>query len=128
VFTYKKKVAANIVEIETDIIYEDYAKLWTVVKNIVRKTRAKIKFEENIWEIDFFTDHETRGVYFVMAEVELPENLIEPKNVPDFIKQNLYYAVPLNDPRFKNKNLSSKKKVAKALDSVKEELKKVNKE
>jgi CYTH domain-containing protein len=124
VFTYKKKVAGNIVEIETDIDQADYARLWTVVKNVVYKTRAKIKFEENIWEIDFFKDKRTGSIYFVMAEVELPEDMLEPNSIPEFVQEHLYYKVPLNDPRFKNKNLSNKKKVLKALALVEEELKK----
>ena len=67
--------------------------------------RHNIPYGQFTWEIDFFYEDENILPYFVMAEVELPENLSAPPYIPDFIKENLLYEVPVNDNRFYNVKL-----------------------
>lgn len=44
------------------------------------------------WVLDFYYDD--LGVYFALAEVELPEDMTEPPYYIDFVVDNLLYAVP----------------------------------
>lgn len=44
-----------------------------------------------------------------IAEIELPENKKEPDEIPEIIKKNLIYEVPLTDSRFSNKLLGDPK-------------------
>jgi CYTH domain-containing protein len=122
VFTYKTLVDESVVEIETAISLHDYEKLWTVTKEVIHKTRAKIQDGDVVWEIDFFKCPKRGEIYLVMAEVELPEFQFEPKTLPYFIKDNLLYKVPLNDERFKNKRLQNPKKVRKLLKEIRKEV------
>lgn len=55
------------------------------------------------WEIDFFKNGE--DLYFVMAEIELPEGHVRPTKIPSLLKQHLLYEVPLTDDRFSNRKL-----------------------
>lgn len=44
-----------------------------------------------------------------IAEIEMPENQLKPNSLPDIVKNNLIYEVPLNDTRFSNKLLACQK-------------------
>jgi len=103
-FTYKNTVKGQLIEIETAITDDDFEKLWTQVGRTLTKDRVKVPTSDYIWEIDFFK-HKGE-CYFVMAEVEMPPDQVEPSVVPDFITNNLLYAVPRGDSRFLSKSLT----------------------
>lgn len=110
--TIKRFVNDRCVEIENPIEQRDFSDLWTVATDKLIKTRYKIYDEtvsdgQNCWEIDFFRDQEN-SLYFVMAEIELPEGMAMPDKIPDFIWENLIYTVPLNDHRFMNTHLGDR--------------------
>lgn len=105
-FTYKQRVGNDVVEIETDIALEDFEKLLSVSRNQIVKTRIEVDNNGEVWEVDFFYDTLNSNLYLIMAEIEMPEGQEEPNSLPNFISDNLLYAVPRDDRRFDNSNLS----------------------
>lgn len=112
-FTYKLMVTEDgerkLVEIEKDIESRFFNLLWAETNQRLLKMRYSLslcfgEIEEH-WDVDFFLD-ENNEVYFIMAEVELPENQIEPQKYPDIIAKNIVYRVTQDDNRFTSKNLS----------------------
>ena len=98
--TVKHTIDGKVIEIEKKISEADYKSLATVAKGWVRKTRYVI----DDWEIDFFkTDGHT---YFVMAEIELPDDVDEPTVIPDIVSDVLLHGVVRGDNRFSSKKLS----------------------
>lgn len=114
-FTYKKKINGKLIEIETSISPDDFKALWTQVHKVINKTRVAVSVGEYMWEVDFFIDQATRDYYLVMAEVELPDGLDMPDQIPDFITDNLLYLVPQTDLRFTNTRLGQPQIVKKIL-------------
>lgn len=119
-FTFKKLVKGDTVELEFPISKIDFDKLWSVKKETIRKTRVNVSAGKYLWEVDFFTDSKTKRDYLVMAEVELPEGLEGPDFLPDFIQDNLLYEVPKNDKRFMNKNLTNAEEIRMLIVQLKE--------
>ena len=102
--TYKQKVTSRTIEIENEIEERDFKELWDICVGKLKKIRYT--FADNIgnfWEVDFFKKN--GETYFVLAEVELPEGVLAPKNMPKYINKFLLYEVPLTDCRFSNKRL-----------------------
>lgn len=103
--TYKSSTpSGRVVEIEKKIDKRDFEDLWPQCMNKLNKVRYEVALWDEIWEIDFFKDHNDKN-YFVMAEIELPEDKIMPKLIPEIIRKNLIYKVGLNDCRFASKLL-----------------------
>lgn len=99
---FKSNTSKRIIEIENKIDKRDFDDLWQQCLNKLIKYRHIVKDKmDNSWEIDFFKDYNNEN-YFAMAELELPEGQ-SPKFIPDFIKSNLIYEVPLTDTRFSSK-------------------------
>ena len=119
IFTFKKKINGQLIEIETPILQSDFDALWTQVNKVINKVRVAIA-DENFytWEVDFFIDQATKEYYLVMAEVELPEGMEMPPSVPPFIADNLLYLVPPTDMRFMNTQLVQPKLVKKTLEDL----------
>ena len=57
-----------------------------------------------------------------VAEIEMPEGQLEPNSLPDIVKNNLIFKVPLNDSRFSNKLLASERYVVELLKEIKNEI------
>lgn len=109
--TFKQDVDGKTVEIETKIDKKDYDLLSKGALLKLCKTRYKIKN----WDVDFFKDG---SIYFVQAEIEMPENQENPDAVPDFIKNNLVYTVKKDDRRFSSKKLGDVKYARRLMDSL----------
>lgn len=105
-FTYKQRVGDKLIEIETDISSDDYEALFSVSRDQIVKTRVEVDNNGEKWEIDFFYDTLNANLYLIMAEIEMPDGQDAPNSLPDFISDNLLYAVPRDDRRFDNSNLS----------------------
>lgn len=99
---FKSNINGRVIEIENKIDKRDFNDLWTQCLNKLIKFRHIIKEKEEVWEIDFFKDYNNKN-YFAMAELEMPEGQTKPNFIPDFIKNNLVYEVPLTDTRFSSK-------------------------
>lgn len=122
-FTYKTKVNGNQIEIENEISERDFNSLWTLVGNIITKTRVVVPYGDYKWEVDFLYSYKKKTLgecYLIMAEVELPEDQELPNQVPDFISENLVYLVPREDRRFINRNLSRVGTVKKMVQELKD--------
>lgn len=116
-FTLKVNTAGRCVEVETKLDQRDFNDLWQLTLNQLEKVRYIIKHEKNKWEIDFIKDYK-KETYIAVAEVELPEDQMEPDSIPDIVKKNLLYKVPLTDNRFSNKLLSNAKYAAELLNEI----------
>ena len=106
-FTFKCKVPDRLVEIETPIDERDFNSLWEELERYLFKYRYVTYHNSQKWEIDFFVHDDI--VYFAMAECELPEGQTEPAEIPDFIKDNLLYEVPIDNKGFSSKDLCDQK-------------------
>jgi len=120
-FTYKIRVGADLVEIETDLSQADYNRLITVARNTIVKTRITVPDGDLNWEVDFFHDEYNNNLYLVMAEVEMAEGVEAPDTIPAFITDNLLYAVDREDRRFDNSNLSDPEAVRATVAHIKKE-------
>jgi CYTH domain-containing protein len=116
-FTLKVNTNGRCVEIENKLDQRDFNDLWSITLNQLEKIRYIIKHEKNIWEIDFFKDYKNQ-TYMAVAEVELPEDQMEPESIPNIIKKNLLFKVPLTDNRFSNKLISNAKYAAELLNEI----------
>lgn len=104
IFTYKKLVEDELIEIETEITKDDFDKLWTQTKNQLSKTRyTEMSYGDNKWEIDFFKND--GYTYFVMAECEIYNGDIEPNRFPIDIKKHTIHVVERFDERFTSHSL-----------------------
>lgn len=119
-FTYKLRVNGKLVEIETRITKADFDLLWLRVDPIITKVRVKVPFQNRVWEVDFFKRADEPDCYLIMAEVELPEDMLEPEVVPDFIKEHQLHLVEINDKRFNNKQLTRPKTVRQLVKDIKD--------
>ncbi len=112
ILTTKQRVDGKIIEVEKKISSSDYNELIKVSDGMVKK----IRYVVGGWEVDFFKDG--TETYFVMAEIELPDGVKEPKRLPRFISDHLLLAVPVNDCRFSSKKLSDVEYAKVLLDEV----------
>jgi len=106
--TYKRKVSQRLIEIETVIEERDYYDILNssdTNKTILQKTRYIIPSGALKWEVDLFYNQKRTEIYFVMAEIELPEGVMAPVSVPDFIKTNLLFEVPYDNTSFTSRKL-----------------------
>lgn len=102
IYTYTFKLDVNkIIEIETEISFEDYL----LLKRNSCLTVVKTRYEIDDWEIDFFKTG--GGVYFVQAEIELPESQKAPEEIHPLVKKYLIHSVDIGDNRFTSKKLGN---------------------
>lgn len=107
VFTYKRPVSGQVVEIETDISREDFERLASQCIETLRKVRYSWAEQPFHWDVDFFKTDDGR-TYFAQAEVEMPEDQVTPPPLPACLAPHLLAAVPAGDPRFASKRLSDR--------------------
>lgn len=117
--TLKSTVAGRCVEVENPLEERDFKDLWTQCMNKLEKIRYFVYDKDNLWEVDFFKDH-NRANYFCLAEFEMDEGLLRPNFIPDFIKDNLLYEVDLTDCRFSSKLLADIRYAADMYNNLKE--------
>ena len=105
--TFKQHVSKRLIEIETDIDERDYFDLLKQTDSILQKTRYVIPVGALKWEVDLFYDKKRSNLYFVMAEIELPEGTTNPPSIPDFISNNLLFEVPVDNTKFSSRKLQN---------------------
>ena len=105
VFTYKREIAGQVVEIETDIVASDFDRLWTQRRESLCKTRYSWPDGRFHWDVDFFKNDDGR-TYFAMAEVEMPENDTPPPPLSARLASHFLADAPHRDPRFTSKRLA----------------------
>ena len=104
-FTYKREVAGQVVEIETEISGADFDRLWSQCRESLRKTRYAWADRQFHWDVDFFKTEEGR-TYFAMAEVEMPEEDTAPPPLAAELTAHFLADVPHRDSRFASKRLA----------------------
>src|SRR5688572_15282202 len=94
-FTFKRTVEDGVVEIETPISAEDFARLWRLRRETLVKVRYHLAADLCGWDIDFFKDGEadTSPTYFAMAEVEMPEGWTQTPPPPAVIAGHVLHTV-----------------------------------
>jgi CYTH domain-containing protein len=107
VFTYKREVDGQVVEIETDISAADFDRLWSQRRETLQKVRCSWDDGHFHWDVDFFKTDEGR-TYFSQAEVEMPEQDKAPPPVPKCLAGHLLAPAPAGDPRFSSKRLADR--------------------
>jgi hypothetical protein len=105
VFTYKRTIDGQVVEIETGLSAIDFARLWTQRVETLVKVRCSWTEGRYHWDVDFFK-RDDGSTYFAMAEVEMPEEQIDPPPLPDFLATHLLMVAPALDPRFTSKRIA----------------------
>ena len=105
IFSFKRPVDGQMVEIETEIDAADFKRLWTLARETLCKTRYSWADGRFHWDIDFFKTGDGR-TYFALAEVEMPEHEQHPPEVPACLVGHLVGPAPLGDPRFTSKRLA----------------------
>jgi CYTH domain-containing protein len=119
VFSFKRPVDGQMVEIETDIDRADFKRLWTLGRETLCKTRYSWADGRFHWDIDFFKTDDGR-TYFALAEVEMPEHERQPPEVPARLANHLLGPAPLGDPRFTSKRLADQGHAERLLAEIRE--------
>ena len=107
VFTYKRAVAGQVVEIETEISEADFQRLWSERRESLQKTRYSWDDGPFHWDVDFFKTEDGR-TYFAQAEVEMPEDQRAPPPLPASLAGHLLALAPAGDQRFTSKRLADR--------------------
>ena len=105
VFTYKREVDGQVVEIETDISVADFDRLWSQRRETLQKARYSWPDGRFHWDVDFFKADDGR-TYFAQAEVEMPEHDTAPPPLPPRLAGHLLAMAPAGDERFTSKRLA----------------------
>jgi CYTH domain-containing protein len=117
IFTYKRDVEGQVVEIETEISAADFGRLWSQRQASLCKTRYSWPDGRFHWDVDFFKTESGR-TYFAMAEVEMPEDDTVPPPLPVSLRNHLLAEAPHRDPRFASKQLADRAFAEKLLTEI----------
>jgi hypothetical protein len=107
IFTFKRSIDGEVVEIETYISTDDFQRLWKLRKETLQKVRYSWPDGRFGWDVDFFKSTEGK-TYFAMAEVEMPAGDRQPPPLPPRLAPHVIFHVPYGDPRFTSKRISDR--------------------
>jgi CYTH domain-containing protein len=119
VFTYKRPVDDQMVEIETEIAPVDFDRLWKLRRETLQKARYSWNDGHFHWDVDFFKGDDG-STYFALAEVEMPEGDSVPPPPPAELASHVLLLAPRNDPRFTSKRLADRGHAERLLADVRE--------
>ena len=107
IFTYKRWIDRldNLIEIETTLSRDDFEALWPDCTNLIIKDRYVLHDNNCEWVVDFLKD-KNGAPYFILAEVEMPENMDQPEIIPREIRDHIIFSAPKGSKDFTNKRLS----------------------
>lgn len=92
VFTAKFFVDNKMVEIETEVIEDDFLKLKKISQRDIIKERYILPTKKNEWVVDaLFKNNE---LISVVCECEMDEGETQPKNMPQILKDHILCQVP----------------------------------
>jgi CYTH domain-containing protein len=119
VFTFKRPVDGQVVEIETELDPADFTRLWKLRRETLQKVRYSWPDGRFKWDVDFF---KTSGgsTYFALAEVEMPEHVRVPPPVPPCLAGYVLGQAPEGDPRFTSKRLADQSHAGRILHEIAE--------
>lgn len=107
IFSYKRMVDGQMVEIETDLSAIDFKRLWKLRAEALQKARYSWHDGPYKWDVDFFKT-DSGGTYFALAEVEMPEEQTEPPPPADILASHVLLLAPRDDSRFTSKRLADR--------------------
>jgi CYTH domain-containing protein len=107
IFSYKRPVDDQMVEIETEIAPIDFERLWKIRRETLQKARYSWNEGRFHWDVDFFKTDDGQ-TYFALAEVEMPESDTQPPPPPVILAPHVLLLAPRNDPRFTSKRLADR--------------------
>ncbi|HYD05725.1 MAG TPA: hypothetical protein VEC60_08365 [Reyranella sp.] len=107
IFSFKRLVDDQMVEIETEIAPVDFERLWKLRRETLQKVRYSWRDGRYHWDVDFFKADDGR-TYFALAEVEMPETEVTPPAPPAILAPHVLLLAPRNDPRFTSKRLADR--------------------
>ena len=107
IFSYKRSVDDQMVEIETEIAPIDFERLWKIRHETLQKARYSWRDGRFHWDVDFFKTDDGR-TYFALAEVEMPEADTVPPPPPAVLAPHVLLLAPRSDPRFTSKRLADR--------------------
>lgn len=119
VFTFKRLVDDQVVEIETEISAVDFQRLWKTRYESLHKASYSWRDGRFLWDVDFFKTDDGR-TYFALAEVEMPETETEPPPPPDILAPHVLLLAPRNDPRFTSKRLADRAHAERLLQEIRD--------
>ncbi|MBN9090531.1 MAG: hypothetical protein J0J01_26770 [Reyranella sp.] len=117
IFTYKRPVDDQVVEIETEITPVDFERLWKLRRETLQKARYSWCEGHYRWDVDFFKTDDGR-TYFALAEVEMPEGDTVPPQPPAVLAPHVLLLAPRSDPRFTSKRLADRGHAERLLSDV----------
>ncbi|MBV8190467.1 MAG: hypothetical protein JOY64_29190 [Alphaproteobacteria bacterium] len=107
IFTFKRLIDGQVVEIETEISPADFKRLWTQRRVTLQKMRYSWQDGAFHWDVDFFKGDDGQ-TYFAQAEVEMPEEHDTPPPLPECLASHLLGMAPFGDERFTSKRLADR--------------------
>lgn len=106
--TYKNNRHGRVIEAESIITKDDFTALKSESIATLSKTRLILNALDGFkWEVDLFYDTDTNSVYFILAEIEMPEGMTEPPHIPPIIQKYMLHAAGY-DKGFSSHKLSNK--------------------
>lgn len=106
VHTFKLEHELDVIELESDISFEDFEFLWVNASNKVHKYRLSSDNVGNYhWDVDFYLD-DNNDVYFVLAECEVYD-FGDARQIPSFVENALLYPVHKSNKMFTSFKLSN---------------------
>jgi CYTH domain-containing protein len=117
IFTYKRSVDDQMVEIETEISPIDFERLWKLRRETLQKMRYSWRDGRFHWDVDFFK-REDGSTYFALAEVEMPETDTVPPPPAGILAPHVLLLAPRGDERFTSKRLSNQEHAQRLLADV----------
>lgn len=104
-FTYKQRLPdGRNLEIEPAISAADFETAWGHTIERIAKRRVSIVDGDLKWDIDFY--RWSRGKYFVLAEVEMPQRMVRPNSILSALAPRIVYEVARDDDRFAARRLA----------------------
>ena len=117
IFSFKRTINEQMVEIETDISKADFERLWTLRRETLQKMRFSWGDGPFHWDVDFFKGEDGK-TYFAMAEVEMPETHTEPPVPQSILSSHVLLLAPRGDPAFTSKRLADRSHAGRLLASI----------
>jgi len=117
IFSYKRSVDDQMVEIETEISPIDFERLWKLRREALQKMRYSWRDGRFHWDVDFFKGDDG-STYFALAEVEMPETDTVPPPPAAILAPHVLLLAPRNDERFTSKRLSDRRHAERLLADV----------
>ncbi len=106
IFTFKRPVDGQVVEIETELEPADFNRLWKLRRETLQKVRYSWPDGRFHWDVDFFKSRDG-STYFALAEVEMPAHERVPPPVPPCLKPYVLGQAPEGDLKYTSKRLAN---------------------